>query len=102
MLSLRAARGGVQLDIRAQPRARRQGIGGLVGERLQVAVTAAPADGKANAAIRRLVARALGVAPSAVEVVAGRRSRNKTLEVAGLSPGEARRRLDALLGPPPA
>ena len=100
MLTIRDARGGVHVDIRAQPKASRQGIRGLVGDRLKVAVTAAPADGKANAAIVKVVAKALGVRPSAVEITAGHASRDKTLRIAGLSREAARRRLAEALGDP--
>lgn len=100
MLTLRAARGGVRIDIRAQPKASRQGIRGVVGDRLKVAVSAAPTDGKANAAVVKVVAKALGVRPSAVEIVAGHASRDKTLRVAGLSRDVASRRLAEALGDP--
>jgi uncharacterized protein YggU (UPF0235/DUF167 family) len=47
-------------------------------------VTAPPDDGKANAAVCRLVASALGVPKSAVTVVRGHSARVKTLEVDGV------------------
>jgi uncharacterized protein YggU (UPF0235/DUF167 family) len=50
--------------------------------RLVVRVTAAPVDGGANQALRRVLADHLGVAERAIEVVAGHRSRNKLVRVA--------------------
>ena len=56
-------------------------------------VTAPPQDGQANRAVCALLARQLGVPKMRVQVVRGARAREKTLEVAGLTPEELRRRL---------
>jgi hypothetical protein len=48
---------------------------------LHARVAAAPADDAANRALLRLVARELGVAPSAVRLVAGARGRLKVMAV---------------------
>ena len=53
---------------------------------------------EANAAIRRLLAGALGVPPSRVRLVAGERSRTKRFEVDGLAEAELSARL-ARIGP---
>lgn len=79
---------GVRLRMRVQPRARRSAVVGLVAEAdggaaLKVAVTAAPKDGKANAAVITLLAAELGLAKSALAVVAGAADRRKTLLIAG-------------------
>lgn len=60
---------------------------------LAVRVTAPPAEGRANAALERAVARALRIAPGRVRLVRGARSREKTLRVDGLDAAELRRRL---------
>jgi uncharacterized protein YggU (UPF0235/DUF167 family) len=62
---------------------------------LKLRVTAAPVDGAANAAVARLLARALGVSPSSISVVKGLQAREKIVEVAGLGAAEIRRRLAA-------
>jgi uncharacterized protein (TIGR00251 family) len=76
---------GVELRVKAQPKSRRPGIGGLAsdGAALRVAVTEAPEDGRANRAICAAVAEALRVAPSAVIVTQGATARLKTLRIAG-------------------
>jgi len=60
---------------------------------LRVRVTAPPAQGRANAALERLLANALGVPPSAVRVVSGERAREKTVAIEGVSQEEALARL---------
>lgn len=58
-----------------------------------VRVTAPPDEGKANAAVCRVVADALGLPKSAVAVVRGNTARVKTLEIAGLSDDDVAARL---------
>jgi uncharacterized protein (TIGR00251 family) len=98
---LQAVEGGVQVAVHAQPKASRNGIVGLHGSRLKVAVTAAPAGGKANRAIAEVLADALGVRRSAVAVVAGQASRDKVVRVLGVSADEVRTRLAGLLSSRP-
>jgi uncharacterized protein (TIGR00251 family) len=79
--------------VRLQPRASANEV---VGERdgvLVVRVTAPPVAGKANEALRALVAKRLGVAKGRVQVVRGAKGRDKVVEVHGLATREARRRL---------
>jgi uncharacterized protein YggU (UPF0235/DUF167 family) len=71
-----------EIEVRVIPRARRNEVGGTRAGRLLVRTTAAPVDDKANAAVCRLVAAYLEVRERDVEVVAGHRSRDKTLRVA--------------------
>ena len=51
-------------------------------QELRIRVTAPPDQGKANAAVCKLVARELGIAKSSVGVAAGTASRHKRLEIA--------------------
>lgn len=79
---------GVRLRLKVTPKARHAGIGGLQAEAdggvsLKVAVTAAPADGKANAAVIALLAKEWGVAKTAISVVAGATDRRKLVEIRG-------------------
>lgn len=66
------------------PKSGRDEIVGWRGGELCVRVTAPPEDGKANAAVIRLVARRAGLPKSAVRVVRGETSRHKTLELEGI------------------
>ena len=81
------------MRVRVQPRASRNEIVGWRADALGVRVTVPPVEGRANAAVAALVAGALGVPPSAVQVVRGERGRDKWLRVAGLTPADVRARL---------
>ena len=83
--------------LRVQPRASRDEVVAWQDDALRVRVTAPPVEGEANAAVRTLLARTLGVAPSTVEVVRGERSRDKLVRVAGLSLADVRARLAAVV-----
>ena len=71
------------LAIRVQPRAACNDVLEVRNGRLLVRTTAAPADGKANKAVIRLLAAFLDVAPSRIRVVRGQTQRNKVLHIAG-------------------
>ena len=60
---------------------------------VQARVAAPPADGKANAALCRLLAKTLGVAPSRVEIIRGHTAREKTVRIEGIDDAQARERL---------
>lgn len=92
-LDLRPTPRGTRIAVRAVPRASRSALEGVRDGRLVVRVTPPPAEGAANEAVARTLAAALSLPPSAVVVVVGRSHRLKTVEVAGLSPAEIRRRL---------
>lgn len=64
------------------PRAKRNEVAGERDGRLVVRTTAAPVDGKANDAVRELVALHLGVPVRRVTIVSGDRARDKTLHIA--------------------
>jgi uncharacterized protein len=81
------------LAIRVQPRAKRTEIAGERGGAVVIRVAAPPVDGKANEAVRRLIAQRLGVPRSAVEIVRGESVRDKLVRIEGLSADEARTRL---------
>ena len=61
-------------------------------------LTAPPVEGAANRALVEFLADALDVPKSAVEIVAGARSREKRVRVAGMSAEALRSRLEQLAG----
>jgi uncharacterized protein (TIGR00251 family) len=75
-----------RVEIRVVPRASRDELAGFDETgRLKVRLTAPPVEGAANRALIKLFAKRLGVARSAVTVVRGETSRNKLVEIDGLS-----------------
>lgn len=77
--------GAVTFDVKVQPRASRERVVGMEGERLKIALTAPPVDGAANEALVRFLAAALGVARRDVEIVRGQTGRLKTVRVGGVT-----------------
>lgn len=73
-----------QIAVRVTPRSSKPGIGGWREgadgrEALEVRVAEAPAEGAANIAVIKLLAKALGVPRSEIEIVAGQASRHKRI-----------------------
>ena len=82
------------LTVRLTPRGGRDALTGVREDGVILArVSAPPADGQANAALCRLLAKALGVAPSRVSIVRGRSTREKVVRVDGLDAADAHERL---------
>jgi uncharacterized protein YggU (UPF0235/DUF167 family) len=77
---------GASISVRAVPRASGNAVQ-RTGEGLKVLVTAAPENGKANDAVRALLASALGVAPSDLKLQRGAASRDKVFVLAGGAAG---------------
>lgn len=73
------AQPGARLAVRATPKARRNAI--EEGDPLRIWVTAPPDNGRANEAIRKLLAKALGIAPSRLTLLRGQTSRDKLFAV---------------------
>jgi uncharacterized protein len=83
-----------RLRLRVSPGATRTELAGRHGDAWKVRVSAAPERGRANDAVLGLIAERLRLPRTAVSVVSGRTSRDKIVELRGLSPGEAARRLE--------
>ena len=86
---LREEPGGLVLELLVQPRASRNRVLGVHGDRLKVALAAPPVDGEANAALVAFLAEALGVRRAEVAIVRGEAGRRKTVRVAGATAAAA-------------
>jgi len=85
------------IAIRVTPRSAKPGIGawrtGADGrDELEVRVAEAPADGAANEAVIKLLAKALGISRSEVAIISGHAARHKRVELP-FDAAEVRRRL---------
>lgn len=79
---------GLRVFIRLTPKGSRDKIDGLAAEAdggmvLKASVTAVPEDGKANAALIKMLAKEWRVAKSDFEIVAGATDRRKTVLISG-------------------
>ena len=69
------------LQVQVQPRAHRDEVVGVVGERVKIRITAAPKDDEANAHLTALLARWFGTPKSQVQVVRGHKGKPKLLQI---------------------
>jgi uncharacterized protein YggU (UPF0235/DUF167 family) len=84
----RAVAGGLEIRVRVTPRGGRDGIEGVEAlsdgrSVLKVRVRAAPEAGAANEAVRRVLAKSLGLPAAAVNLQAGAAARVKTFRIVG-------------------
>lgn len=86
----------VHLNVRVQPRSSRNALRRDAHGHIRVALTAPPVDGEANAALCAFLAERLGVSKSAVTIVRGQTSREKTVTISGVSQSQ----VDRLLAEP--
>jgi len=75
------------IAVHVTPKSGRDEVVGWRGAELSVRVTAPPEGGKANSAVCKVIARALGVPKTSVHVVRGEVARHKVLEIDGIGDG---------------
>jgi len=71
----------LRLSVRVIPNAARDEVVGLLDGVLKIKLQAVPEDGKANRALQALLARHYKCRPREVRILAGEKSRTKTVEV---------------------
>ena len=74
------AKPGAEIAVRVTPRASRNVVEEVAGG-LRVTVTTVPEDGKANAAVTKLLAQALGVGKSRLTLLRGATARDKVFRL---------------------
>ena len=87
--------GAVRLRVRVAPGARGSEVVGRQGDVWKVRVRAAPERGRANDELVALLAASLGLTRRDIRLVSGHGSRDKVVELDGMSLDEAERRLSA-------
>jgi len=85
--------GGVRMALKVVPGASRDRVVGVLGDALKVAVSKPPADGAANKAVVKLLAKHLGLPEASITITRGHTNPRKEVLVAGLSPAELAARL---------
>ena len=71
----------LRLHTRVIPRSSKACLGQVIDGRLQIHLHAPPTNGQANQELIQLLAKAFGVAKSAVTIASGARARNKTVHI---------------------
>jgi len=84
-----------RLRLRVSPGAGRSALVGRHGDAWKVRVSAPPERGRANEAVVELLAASLGLSRPDVRLVSGGGSRDKIVELSGLTYEEVERRLEA-------
>jgi uncharacterized protein (TIGR00251 family) len=97
MIGLRTTAEGVILPVQAQPGARKNAVVGEHAGRLKVAVTQAPEKGKANDAILKVLADALQLSRSQLQLVRGETARQKDVLVKGVDIAALQSRLEEMI-----
>ncbi|MDR1507461.1 MAG: DUF167 domain-containing protein [Treponema sp.] len=77
----RISGGSLILAVKAVPGASKTEAAGIKDGRLRIRIAAAPEGGKANSALAAFLARTLGCAKKDIVIVAGEKSRLKTVSV---------------------
>jgi hypothetical protein len=88
---------GATFQVKVHPRARKNGITGVVGDALKLALTAPPVEGRANEACIAFLAKLLNVPRSSVTIAAGESSRQKLIRIAGVRAAQVEDKLRAVL-----
>jgi hypothetical protein len=86
----------IRLRVRVVPGARTTQVVGRLGDAWKLRVHAAPERGRANDEVVALLAETLGLPRADVRVVAGHTTRDKVVELGGISRDEAERRLESV------
>jgi uncharacterized protein (TIGR00251 family) len=82
---LAAHEGALWLQVKAQPRAKRNEIAGLVGTELKIRITAPPVDSAANEALIEFLAKTLKCPRRAVTLIRGQTSPHKVFRLDGVN-----------------
>jgi hypothetical protein len=92
-LCIRTVPDGIEIAVKVVPNASRDRIVGPLGDALKIQVAAPPERGKANEAVAKLLAEALGLSAKSVTLTSGPTSPRKVFLARGVSEAEARERL---------
>ena len=82
-----------RLKLRIVPNGKRNEVTGEHGDAVKIKIAAPAIEGKANEALLEFLAEKLGLHRRNLTLIAGEKSRDKLIEIAGLDATEARGRL---------
>jgi len=84
-IDIRDSDGGVIIPVKVVPGSSRDKVVGVLGDSLKITTSAAPEKGKANAAITKILATAMGVDRNSVTLTSGPTNPRKEFRVDGIS-----------------
>ncbi len=84
------------LKVHVNPRSSRNQITGWQDDVLSVKLTSPPVEGAANKACIEFLADQLHVRKSQITLISGEKSRDKVLEITGISQSDLQKRLDEI------
>ena len=80
---------GSALSVRVTPRAKRNEIVEIMGDRtIKIKLTAPPVEGKANQQLIKFLSEVLNLPKSSLDIVAGKSSRDKLVSILGMNSDE--------------
>jgi hypothetical protein len=100
MLRIRETEKGAVLEIRVLPRSSRCEIAGVQDGALKIKLTAPPVEGKANKECVRFISDLLKIKKSAVSIIAGEKSKNKTILISGIKAKDVEKAICTLTSEP--
>jgi uncharacterized protein (TIGR00251 family) len=93
-MCIREHKQGSTIQVRITPRAATDALTGRKGDVLGIRLKAPPAEGRANQALIKFLAKKLHVASSSITILRGHGSREKVLLVEGVGKKELEARLE--------
>ena len=84
-MQIKPCENGVRFSVLIQPRSAKNEVKGIHNDALKIRLTAPPVEGVANKSCMRFFAKWLAVSPSEVSIFQGLSSKNKTIEVTGIT-----------------
>jgi uncharacterized protein (TIGR00251 family) len=82
---IRSVENGIQLSLRVTTRAGKNAVTAIRDDLVLLSVRAAPTDGEANSAVIQTLADTLKIAKSRIQLIRGTKSREKIVEITGLT-----------------
>ncbi len=84
-IPFRKTKDGITIEVRVEPRSSKKGIAGIMENVVKVKLTAPPVGGEANEQLIEVMSEATGVRKSAIRILRGHSSKNKVVEIRGIS-----------------
>lgn len=88
---------GALIMLRVQPGSPKNETQGIHNNRLKVRLTSPPVEGRANDCLIGFLSKLLGIKKSALALIAGHKSRDKTVKISGASVGEVEKAIAKVL-----